>query len=128
MSEEEDAPYAFADQFISKLIHRFKEPGNESEDFSKPLLRPVFSNSYPLLIFVYSLLIIFGLIMNFGMVFHIIRFKLHRDPTHAFLINMVISDAIKCIFVLPISLAVMLIDNWIFGKFLCFFLPMLQVS
>lgn len=128
MSEEEDASYAWRNQFIFKLINRFKEPGNETEDFSKPILRPVFYNTYPLLIFVYSLLIICGIIMNFAMFYHILKFKLYRDPTNAFLINMVISDVIKCIFVLPISLAVMLIDNWIFGKFLCFFLPILQVG
>ncbi|XP_033212336.1 neuropeptide Y receptor type 6 [Belonocnema kinseyi] len=126
MSEEEDATYAWRNQFIFKLINRFKEPGNETEDFSKPLLRPVFYNIYPLLIFVYSLLIICGIIINFSMFYHILKFKLYRDPTNAFLINMIISDVIKCIFVLPISLAVMLIDNWIFGKFLCFFLPILQ--
>ncbi|XP_046385712.1 5-hydroxytryptamine receptor 1-like [Ischnura elegans] len=49
-----------------------------------------------------------------------------RDPTLCFLANVAIADAIKCLMVLPVSLAVLLVQNWVFGSFLCFFLPMMQ--
>ncbi|XP_043275778.1 neuropeptide Y receptor type 2 isoform X2 [Venturia canescens] len=74
----------------------------------------------------YGLLVLVGIVMNCGMMYHIMSHKLHRDPTYAFLINIAISDLIKCVFVLPLTLAVLLIDNWIFGQFLCYFLPILQ--
>ena len=120
--------YHVSDYFISRIIDRFKEPGNVTEDFTKPYFRPVFHTIFPLLISIYGLLVISGTFMNIAMAYHILRFKLYRDPTYAFLINIIISDIIKCVFVLPMSLVVILIDNWIFGKFFCFFLPMMQVS
>ncbi|XP_046385710.1 5-hydroxytryptamine receptor 1-like [Ischnura elegans] len=49
-----------------------------------------------------------------------------RDPTLCFLANVAIADAIKCLLVLPVSLAVLLVQNWVFGSFLCFSLPMMQ--
>ncbi|XP_071447991.1 uncharacterized protein [Hetaerina americana] len=49
-----------------------------------------------------------------------------RDPTLCFLANVAVADAVKCLMVLPVSLAVLLVQNWVFGSFLCFFLPMMQ--
>ncbi|XP_043483621.1 prolactin-releasing peptide receptor isoform X2 [Leptopilina heterotoma] len=125
-NEEEDKYYQYKDHFLFRINERFKNPTNETEDFSKPYLRPIFFKIYPLIIFIYAILIISGIIVNLTMLYHILKFKLYKDPTHAYLINMIISDIIKCLFSLPLSLAVILIDNWIFGKFLCYFLPMLQ--
>lgn len=127
MSEEEDENYPYSNHFLFKIINQFNKAGNSTEDFSKPYLRPTFYQIYPLIIFIYSLLIISGIVMNFFMAYHIIKFKLYNDATHAFLINIIIANIIKCFFALPLSLAVILIDNWIFGKFMCYFLPMLQV-
>ncbi|XP_024945701.1 prolactin-releasing peptide receptor isoform X2 [Cephus cinctus] len=95
-------------------------------DFSQPHLRPSVIGIYPLFILMYAILILAGTLMNFAMVYHIVKYRFYRDPTYAFLINLAISDVVKCIFVLPMTLTVLLLQNWIFGKFLCYFLPMLQ--
>lgn len=96
-------------------------------DLSKPMLRLSVIKIYPLLILIYSVLIAVGVAANFTMIIHISKNKLYRDPTYAYLINIAISDITKCILVLPITLAVLLIQNWVFGKFLCFSLAMIQV-
>lgn len=118
------------DQYLETIAHYLIGLKNLSkyEDLSKPQLRPSVVKIYPLFILLYALIIVIGIMANFGMIYHISRNKLYRDPTYAYLVNIAISDIVKCIFVLPITLAVLLIQNWIFGKFMCFFLPMLQVS
>lgn len=127
-NEEEDKYEQYKDHFLFRINERFKNPVNYTEDFSKPYLRPIFFKIYPLIILIYALLIISGIVVNLRMLYHILKLKLYKDPTHAYLINMIIADIVKCLFSLPLSLAVILIDNWIFGKFLCYFLPMLQVK
>ncbi|XP_057334880.1 neuropeptide F receptor isoform X3 [Microplitis mediator] len=99
---------------------------SSKHDLSKPMLRLSVIKIYPLLILIYSVLIAVGVAANITMIIHISKNKLYRDPTYAFLINIAISDIIKCIIVLPITLAVLLIQNWVFGKFLCLSLAMIQ--
>ncbi|XP_046745662.1 neuropeptide Y receptor type 2 [Diprion similis] len=113
-------------QWLETIVHYITGFRNDTIDFSRPHLRPSIVKIYPLFVLMYAALIIIGTLANFAMVYHIMKYRLYRDPTYAFLINIAIADLIKCIFVLPISLTVMLVQNWIFGKFLCFFLPMLQ--
>lgn len=115
-------------QWLEIIVHYITGFRNDTVDFSRPHLRPSIIKIYPLFVFMYAALIITGTLTNFAMVYHIVKYRLYRDPTYAFLINMAIADVIKCVFVLPISLTVLLVQNWVFGKFLCFFLPMLQVS
>ncbi|OXU27070.1 hypothetical protein TSAR_002729 [Trichomalopsis sarcophagae] len=99
---------------------------NETEDFSQPQLKKYFADSYLLFVFIYSLLIVSSTVANFAMVFHIIKYDMHKDPTCAFLINVVIANVIHVLFVLPFTLAVLLMRNWIFGQFFCYCLPILQ--
>lgn len=100
---------------------------NTSLDLHKPHLRPAFVHNYGFFIFIYSVLVVFGAVANIGVLYDIFRRALYHDATYCFIINLAISDFLKCVFVLPITLAVLLIQNWIFGQFLCFFLPMMQV-
>ncbi|XP_030754651.1 neuropeptide Y receptor type 5-like [Sitophilus oryzae] len=53
-------------------------------------------------------------------------YRLYKDPTYSFIINNAVSDFIKCVVVLPITLYVLLVQNWMLGELLCTFLPMLQ--
>ncbi|XP_034945210.1 probable G-protein coupled receptor 83 [Chelonus insularis] len=116
------------DQYLQAVAHYIYGLRNlsETEDLTKPHLRSSVVQIYPLFVFLYTLLIFFGVVFNIFMMFHIFKNKLHRDPTYAYLINIAISDVIKCIFVLPFTLVVLLLQNWIFGKFLCYFLPIMQ--
>ncbi|CAH1367938.1 unnamed protein product [Tenebrio molitor] len=74
----------------------------------------------------YSLLMVTGVALNLSVFVHIIRNKLYNDVTCSFVLNNVISDIVKCVVVLPMTLYVLLVNNWILGELLCSFLPMLQ--
>lgn len=101
---------------------------NGTTDFSEPVLKPVVENIYPLFIIQYGILAIIGIISNLTIIFYIMNLKLYRDVTHSFIVNLSFCQFVQCSIVLPITLMVLLIQNWIFGQFLCFFLPLLQVS
>ncbi|XP_023728017.1 prolactin-releasing peptide receptor isoform X2 [Cryptotermes secundus] len=95
-------------------------------DFSKPHLRPSVARVFPLFVFLYALVVAVGTISNLAVIWTVAKHRLYRNPTYGYIINLAIADIIKCVLVLPISLTILLVQNWIFGSFLCFFLPMLQ--
>lgn len=110
------------------IIHEFfLGDRNPKLDLRQPHLRPSVATSYPFILFMYSLLIVTGVALNLSVFVHIIKNKLYNDATCSFVLNNVISDIVKCVIVLPITLYVLLINNWILGELLCSFLPMLQV-
>ncbi|KAJ3626975.1 hypothetical protein MTP99_014384 [Tenebrio molitor] len=111
------------------IIHEFLlGQADPRLDLRKPHLRPSVAGSYPFILFMYSLLMVTGVALNLSVFVHIIRNKLYNDVTCSFVLNNVISDIVKCVVVLPITLYVLLVNNWILGELLCSFLPMLQVS
>ncbi|XP_064630803.1 prolactin-releasing peptide receptor-like [Lineus longissimus] len=81
---------------------------------------------YPLFIFLHALTVIGGVTGNIGILVIVIRKKLYNDPLYFFMANLAISDIIKSVFVLPLTLTNLMMTNWVFGSFICFFLPMLQ--
>ncbi|XP_967232.2 orexin/Hypocretin receptor type 1 [Tribolium castaneum] len=112
---------------VWEIIHEFLlGQANPKLDLRKPHLRPSVASSYPFILFMYSLLIVTGVALNVSVFIHIVRNKLQNDVTCSFVLNNVISDIVKCVVVLPITLYVLLINNWILGELLCSFLPMLQ--
>lgn len=123
-TKQEEAPVN-----IWAIIHEFiLGVNNKNLDPREPHLRESVAKIYPFIVIMYSLLVLVGLCSNFAVLIHILRHKLHGDPTYGFILNNVASDIVKCVFVLPISLYVLLVQNWMLGEMLCSFLPMLQVS
>lgn len=110
------------------IIHEFLLGVNDKGlDLHKAHLRPSVANIYPFFVFIYTVLILTGILSNLAVAVHIVKHKLYEDATYCLIINGIVSDIIKCVFVLPISLYVLLIQNWTLGELLCSFLPMLQV-
>lgn len=99
-----------------------------NDSFSGPFLKPIVSQIYPVFVLQYGLLVAVGAVANVLIGCHILRSKLYRDATHAFILNLVLSHCVQCVVVAPMTLTVMLVQNWVFGQFFCYFLPMLQVS
>lgn len=100
---------------------------NGTPDYTAPVLKPIVSNIYPLFVVQYGLLMLFGVAANVLIGGHVLRKRLYRDVTHALVLNLVLSHLVQCCVVMPMTLTVLLIQNWIFGQFFCYFLPMLQV-
>ncbi|XP_049820202.1 neuropeptide F receptor isoform X2 [Aethina tumida] len=112
---------------VWNFIHQFIiGEANQNLDLRVPHIRPSIAKYVSFIIFMYSILIAVGVICNLAVFFHIMKYKLYNEPTYSFIINNVISDLVKCVFIVPISLYVLLIQNWILGELLCSFLPMLQ--
>ena len=99
---------------------------NETIDFSKPYIKQSLKHIYPLFIFIHAIVILFGTFGNVAMLAVLLRTGLFRNPTYFFLGNIALSDIIKAGVVLPITIVHLLIQNWIFGSFLCYFLPMIH--
>lgn len=95
-------------------------------DYTQLYVRRSVRYVYPLFMFVYALVGVIGIIGNSAMLVVLGRRRLYHDQTFFLMGNLAFSDLIKCVFVLPITLANLLINNWLFGSFLCFFLPMMQ--
>ncbi|XP_037798082.1 orexin receptor type 1-like [Penaeus monodon] len=114
------------DKFLGQIIHNLQSFPNETVNFAEPQLRKSLANIYPLFLVLYSLLVVFGTVGNVAMIAYILRRRLYRDATCAFIMNIGVCNVIMSVLLLPLSLAILLIQNWIFGSFLCYFVPMLQ--
>lgn len=125
LEEAENPPEKFLEDIIRYLHYGTQHNG--TFDFREPQLRYAFTTLYPLFVFMYALIVAVGLLSNFLMVYAIFRDRLYKDETFCYFVNLALSDIVKCAVVLPVSLMVLLIQNWIFGSFLCYFLPMMQV-
>jgi hypothetical protein len=97
-------------------------------DFSKPYLRLSVTHVFPLFAFLYALVVVVGAVSNVAVSWTVVKHRLSTDPTYGYIVNLATADIIKCVLVLPVSLTILLVQNWIFGSFLCYFLPMLQVG
>ena len=126
MSDEEEPKSDFILQILLWIDQRNVNDNDSSFDFTQPYIRRSMRYVYPLFMFLYAAVGLIGFIGNVSMLIVMGKRRLYQDQTFFFLGNLAFSDLIKCMFVLPISLANMLVQNWIFGSFLCFFLPMIQ--
>lgn len=97
-------------------------------ELNKPILRSTIQDTYFVYIIQYALLSFIGIVTNIWIIYYIFKHKLYRDNTHAFFINLSICHLVQSAFVVPITLVTTIVHNWILGQFMCFFVPMLQVS
>lgn len=97
-------------------------------ELSKPILRAGLQDTYFLFIMQYALLSLFGILTNIWIVYYIFKHRLYHENSHAFFVNLCICHLVQSIFVLPITLLIIIVHNWILGQFMCYFVPMLQVS
>ncbi|XP_055840444.1 uncharacterized protein LOC129908148 isoform X2 [Episyrphus balteatus] len=96
------------------------------EKYNRPLMKSSIKSIYWIFLLQYAILAILGVVMNVSIIVYVMYHKLYKDVTHAFITNLALCHFVQCAVVLPITLTVMMIQNWVFGQFLCFFLPMLQ--
>ena len=116
------------DQSYLELLHQAinSMDGNETIDFRKPYIKVSLRHVYPLFILLHACVMLFGFFGNMSMFVVIVRGRLYSNPLFFFIANLALSDMIKSGIVLPITLANLLLQNWVFGSFLCFFLPMMH--
>lgn len=116
-------------KWVPVVVDFLKGFRNDTTDFNRLQLRTSVQHSYPAFVCGYSALIMAGALCNAYVLATVVRKRLYAaDPVNVYVANLAITGIIECVSVLPVSLMVLLIQNWIFGRFLCFFLPMLQVG
>ena len=113
--------------YISLVLTWMNSNNTTSFDFTQPYIKNSLRYVYPLFMFLHAVVGLAGLVGNLTLIIVMGKRRLYHDQTFFFLGNLAFSDVIKCTIVLPISLANMLIQNWVFGSFMCFFLPMIQL-
>ena len=70
--------------------------------------------------FILVLVIASSIVLNFSVVFVIFRNKhLRKRTTNIFILNLVFSNALMAMFVMPLSLAALVRLGWKFNKTLC---------
>lgn len=118
-----------------KVIYKFLLDVNftstdDKIDLAAPHLKAVFRPIYPLAItlILYGLLILFGLLGNLLIVLVIRGKNLFKDNTQVCMMNMAVAFLIQLVFVIPCSLVVLVVQNWLLGYVMCYVLPMFQVS
>lgn len=76
----------------------------------------------------YGLVIILSILGNFLVVFAFTRMRRLHTFTNAFILNMACSDLLITALNIPLNLARILLDDWLFGAWLCRLIPFLQVT
>ena len=123
------------DEAHLQTIHKFLTDMNfgveEDLDLTQIHLRPVFKPASVLgitLLF-YGALVLVGIIVNAVISVVICRRKLYlTDNTHMCVLNLSAAFLIQLIIVIPLTLFVIVVHNWVLGSFICYSLPILQVS
>lgn len=129
-SNEKDHPLKdIPENWLGVIVHFVTGSHNVSgRDINEPIVKPALANIYYLFVIQYGFLALFGVLSNCYIIYYIMRYKLYRDVTHAFIANLSLCHLVQSGVVLPVTLMVILIQNWVFGQFMCYFVPLLQVS
>ena len=78
------------------------------------------------LFFAYAIIFLIGLIANIFVIIVIIKCRRMRTLTNRFLLNLAISDLLATLICLPPTAYHHYDKRWIFGEFLCRFVPFIQ--
>ena len=81
-----------------------------------------------ILIAIYTIIGVVGLISNLVLILIILKSRsLRFFPYNVLLLNLMVSNILMTIFCIPFTLVGLIRRSWSFGKFLCGFIPAVQV-
>jgi hypothetical protein len=116
--------YAYLDHVLNFIESQGQN--RTLENFRTPYIKTTLLYVWPLFVVLHALVGLGGVCGNAAMLTVIVRRRLYRCSTFFFLGHLAFSDLFKAAVVLPITVATMMMGNWIFGSFLCYFLPMMH--
>lgn len=103
-----------------------EEEGSDIETLKKSRVKPALQEIFYVFIVLYAVVGLVGTLSSLAMLGSILRRHIMSLPTYALLANLALCSLITAVFVLPLTLAVLLMKNWMFGNVICFLYPMLQ--
>lgn len=92
---------------------------------------PDLTNETPVMIsflVYYSIIFILGIIGNFIIAWLTLKNKSLQTVQNIFILNLVISDIVVCIFSVPVTPITLIFKSWYFGNLMCHLMPLAQVS
>ncbi|KAG8312798.1 hypothetical protein J6590_015983 [Homalodisca vitripennis] len=98
---------------------------NDSADLRAPQVKASMTGLYPGLVVLYSLVLVGAAVLNGALIYTVLR---HRLYNLGLLLSLAISNLLLSCFVLPPTVAVLILHNWLLGRVLCHLLPLVQVS
>jgi len=116
------------DYLLNPLIEFYSSLNTTSTiDLETPHLRPGISSTLlVLIIFFYLLLIIIGCLSNIFLFLVIIKQKLYKEAINGCILNMVVTAIVQLLVVVPLSLYIRLVQNWMLGELGCYLVPVIQ--
>ncbi|XP_054708589.1 neuropeptide Y receptor type 5-like [Uloborus diversus] len=114
------------DRYLGMIIHFLMSFHNDTSEFRHPHLRKSFQSSYVFFVLMYAILMIVGFVVNIMMLRKIFSQKSHNISLYKYLALNSFNDIVKCLVILPLALSTTLIQNWVYGRLLCYLFPMLQ--
>lgn len=114
-------------EWLGVVIWWLRGVKNDTDDMRTPQLRQSIADGYQLFVGLYSLVAVVATVTNVALVITIRRHRLYRDQTFRYLLNLTFSNMAHGCLVVPLSMVVMLLHNWLFGAFLCHLIPIIQV-
>jgi len=119
------------DQEHLQTIHKFLTDmnfGEKNVDLTTIHLRPVFqpASTLGVTILFYGALVLFGILGN-GIVMAVLC-KRKLDNSAQCMLNLMVAFMMQLVIVVPLSLFVLVVHNWVLGSFVCYSLPIIQVK
>ena len=106
----EDKPYLH-------IILKWLLANNENEtDLTAPYIKPSLRHIYPLCVILHACVCLTGAVGNVTLVSSIVRRRLHTHPPYLYIINLALNDIFQAVIVLPMTVANLLLQNWVFGR------------
>lgn len=103
-----------------------EEDGTDVESLKKTRVKPALQEIFYIFIVLYGIVGLVGTVASITMMVNICRRHVVSVPTFALLTNLAFCSLITALGVLPLTLVVLLMKNWVFGSVICFLYPMLQ--
>lgn len=92
-----------------------------------PCIKPHFQHIWIVFAVLYAIVGVTGIAGNFYMIVLMYVESTFQRVINYLLFNLFLSDIFKCCILLPISLSVLLLKQWRFGRFICIIFPMIQM-
>ena len=74
----------------------------------------------------YSIILVLAVVGNFLVIITLVQNARMRTITNLFLLNLAVSDLLLGVFCMPFTLVGTLMRDFVFGEFMCKFIPFLQ--
>lgn len=103
-----------------------EEDGTDVDSLKKTRVKPALQEIFYVFVVLYSIVGVIGTCGSISMMVNVFRRHVMSVPTFALLTNLALCSLITALGVLPLTLSVLLLKNWVFGSVICFLYPMLQ--